>query len=91
MNKEAYHKFIDYVSQKCNIVQLKKYANKHSQSHIRVIGVILKSKPEELEITYNKKCLEKLYTLYQNNPIIFNHGYVERYEKNTFHFMYHVL
>lgn len=86
MSKEAYNKFIEYVFQKCNIMQLKKYANQHSQSDLRVIEVILKSKPKEVKITYNKKCLEKLYTLYQNNPIIFNQTYIERYEKNRFKF-----
>lgn len=82
MSKEAYSKLIDYVFQTCEIIGLKKYTSGHTHSNLRVINVILNNLPKELNISYTMECLDFLCKKFINNPIIFNKGYQNQYEKN---------
>ena len=82
MSKEAYPKFIDYVFQTCDVVELKKYSSGHNHQNQRIVNIMLSDLPKNLNISCKKKCIDLLYIKFKNNPFIFDQDYKKSYETN---------
>lgn len=83
MSKDVYQKLIDYIFQICDVVKLKRYTTSHVHSEQRVMNIILRNKPKELNISFAQECLDVLYAKFKDNPLIFHQGYRNQYENNN--------
>lgn len=84
-NKEVYHKFLNYIFEKCNIVSLSHYCNIPQPKDEKILNYILStmhySKEGIIEL-YSDSFLKQVYQQFKNDPYIFDEEYQKTQESS---------
>ena len=82
---KVYNKLIEYVFEQCDTVSMRKYCNQQEKETNRISNIILSDLQYSIGgivETYSEDFLEKIYTHFKDNSIIFNQKYKEDYKKS---------